>query len=140
MKFIINYKLFEGKKDKFPNIKKYDVDGFTIHVGLDAKSNDYLTFNIANENDIWLHTRGIPGSHVIIKGKQVNHSNQTSIPTIEILKIAAQLAKKHSKADKEEPCKVVWCHRKFVTKKPGMNDGQVELDERNLTYDNFITI
>ena len=54
MRKINNFKRFlsEGKKDVFPNIKKMDIDGFTVYVGGDAKSNDHLTFNIADSSDI----------------------------------------------------------------------------------------
>ena len=65
---IKKYSLFiESKKDKFPNIKKIEIDGFIVYIGRDAKSNDYLTFNLSNDQDIWMHVKGVPGSHVIIK-------------------------------------------------------------------------
>jgi hypothetical protein len=41
------------------------------------------------------------------------------------------LAKKNSKAQKEELVKVVYCKRKFVKKEAGMNDGQVKVDYLN---------
>jgi len=116
-------KYFEGKS-KFPDIKKVEFDGYLIHVGRDAKSNDYLTFNIAEDDDIWMHVKGVPGSHVVIRVRE-------NLPTKEVLKFAAQLAKKNSKASKEDSAKVVWCKRKFVKKKPGMNDGQVTVDYKN---------
>ena len=121
MKYI---KYFEGKKPKFPDIKEMEVDGYLIKFGRDAKSNDYLTFNIAGDEDIWLHVKGVPGSHVVIKIRE-------NLPTPEILKYAAGLAKKNSKAAKESSVKVVWCQRKFVKKEPGMNDGQVRVDYLN---------
>ena len=48
---IKKYKLFTEAKKKFPNIKKMDIDGFTVYLGKDSKSNDHLTFNVADEND-----------------------------------------------------------------------------------------
>lgn len=121
MKYI---KYFEGKKPKFPDIKKMEVDGYLIKFGRDAKSNDYLTFIIADDKDIWLHVKGVPGSHVVIKVRE-------NLPTPEILKYAAELAKKNSKAAGEDSARVVWCQRKFVKKEPGMNDGQVRVDYLN---------
>ncbi|MPN07543.1 putative protein YloA [bioreactor metagenome] len=49
-------------------------DGFKILVGKNNKQNDHLTLKVADNNDIWLHTKNIPGSHVIIKceGKEVS--------------------------------------------------------------------
>jgi predicted ribosome quality control (RQC) complex YloA/Tae2 family protein len=42
----------ESKKDKFPSIQKKEYFGYTIFIGRDAKSNDYLTFNVADKEDI----------------------------------------------------------------------------------------
>lgn len=117
-------KYFEGKKPKFPDIRTIELDGYQIKIGRDAKSNDYLTFIIADDEDIWLHVKGVPGSHVVIKIRE-------NLPTPEILKYAASLAKKNSKAAREDSVKVVWCHRKFVKKEQGMNYGQVRVDYLN---------
>jgi predicted ribosome quality control (RQC) complex YloA/Tae2 family protein len=114
----------ESKKDKFPNFQKKEVDGFVIYVGKDAKSNDYLTFSLADKEDIWMHVKGVPGSHVIIRVRE-------NLPTESTIKFAAELAKKNSKASKEQSAKVVYCQRRFVKKEPGMNDGQVSVDYTN---------
>ena len=42
-------------------------DGIDIYVGRNNKQNDYLTLRAADGNDIWLHVKEMPGSHVIIK-------------------------------------------------------------------------
>ena len=126
------YKQFnESKKDKFPNIKKMEVDGFIIHLGKDAKSNDYLTFNIADSDDIWMHVKGVPGSHIIIKTKEIISTKEMLIPTKEVLRKAAEFAKRNSKSPKGEKATIVYCQRKFVKKESGMNDGQVRVDYVN---------
>jgi predicted ribosome quality control (RQC) complex YloA/Tae2 family protein len=117
-------KLFDSKKVKFPDIQKKEINGFTIFIGRDAKSNDYLTFNMADKEDIWMHVKGVPGSHVVIRVRE-------NLPTPEIIKIGAELAKKNSKAKNENQSTVVYCQRKFVKKEPGMNDGQVKVDYIN---------
>jgi predicted ribosome quality control (RQC) complex YloA/Tae2 family protein len=117
-------KHFESKKNKFPDIKKIQIDGYNVMVGRDAKSNDYLTFIEACDEDIWMHVKGVPGSHVVIR---VNEN----LPTPEVLKAVAELAKKNSKALKDKPATVVYCQRKFVKKEPHMNDGQVKVDYKN---------
>jgi predicted ribosome quality control (RQC) complex YloA/Tae2 family protein len=125
MKKIYNYnKFFESKKDKFPNIKKVEIDGFSVHIGKDAKSNDYLTFNVADKEDLWFHVKGVPGSHVVIRVRE-------NLPTDNIIRQVAELAKKNSKASKESNVTVVYCQRRFVKKEPGMNDGQVKVDYIN---------
>jgi predicted ribosome quality control (RQC) complex YloA/Tae2 family protein len=121
---IKKFSLFEGKKDKFPDIKKVEIDGFIIYVGRDARSNDHLTFNIADKEDIWMHVKGVPGSHVVIRVRE-------NLPTLELIRRAAELAKKNSKADKEEKATVVYCQRRFVKKEQDMNDGQVRVDYIN---------
>jgi predicted ribosome quality control (RQC) complex YloA/Tae2 family protein len=122
--FMLKYSewLLEGK-NKFPNIKEVDVDGFTVYIGKDAKSNDYLTFIIASPEDIWMHVKGVPGSHVIIKVK--NH-----IPDKNIIKKAAEYAKKNSKA-KDIKATIVYCKQRFVKKDSTMPDGKVKVDYKN---------
>ena len=118
-----NY-FFEGKKDKFPNIKKVEAEGFFIYIGRDSKSNDHLTFNIADKEDIWMHAKGVPGSHVVIRVRE-------NLPTDQIIRYAAELAKKNSKASKYDNVTIVYCQRRFVKKESGMNDGQVRVDYIN---------
>jgi hypothetical protein len=114
--------IFEGK-NKFPNIKKIDVDGFVVYVGKDAISNDHLTFNMSHPEDIWMHSKGVPGSHVIIRVRE-------NLPTKELLKKVAEITVKNSKP-KSDKTTVVYCQRKFVKKEKGMNPGQVKVDYLN---------
>jgi predicted ribosome quality control (RQC) complex YloA/Tae2 family protein len=120
----MKYLKYWESKSKFPDIKKLEIDGYLIMVGRDAKSNDYLTFNVAENEDIWMHVKGVAGSHVVIRVRE-------NLPTPEIIKAAAELAKKNSKADKNGQSVVVFCQLKFVKKEPGMNDGQVKVDYKN---------
>ena len=114
----------ESKKDKFPNVQKLDIDGFVVYVGKDAKSNDYLTFNVADKEDIWMHVKGVPGSHVVFRVRE-------NLPTETTIRVAAQLAKKNSKASKDDKATVVYCQKRFVKKESSMNDGQVKVDYIN---------
>lgn len=120
---IFNFNKFIGEsKDKFPNIKTINVDEFTVLVGRDAKSNDYLSMQMANENDLWFHTKGLPGSHVVIKVKD-------NLPTPEIILKVAKIAAKNSKAS--GTCTVVYCKAKFLSKTSDMKPGQVSVDYTN---------
>lgn len=114
----------ESKKDKFPNVQKLDIDGFVVYVGKDAKSNDHLTFNVADKEDIWMHVKGVPGSHVVIRVRE-------NLPTETTIRVAAQLAKKNSKASKDDKATIVYCQKRFVKKESSMNDGQVKVDYIN---------
>lgn len=121
---VIRFQQFnEGKKDKFPNLKKMDIDGFVVYIGRDALSNDHLTFNMARPEDIWMHTKGIPGSHVVIRVRD-------NLPALDTIKKVAKLAVKNSKS-KSEKTIVVYCQRKFVKKEKGMKPGEVKVDYIN---------
>lgn len=111
----------ESKSDK-PNIKKVDIDGFVVYYGKDARSNDYLTFGMSNEDDIWMHAKGVPGSHILIKVSD-------KLPTHEIIKKAAEIAAKNSKSTGKTT--VLYCKKKFVRKERGAKDGQVIVDYKN---------
>ena len=114
---------FNEAKGNKPNIKKVEFSGFSMLYGRDAQSNDILTFEIANDEDIWMHAKGVPGSHVVIKVDE-------KLPTEEILKHAAEIAAKNCKSTSED-VEVVVCKRKFVKKEPQMNPGQVKVDYKN---------
>lgn len=51
-------------------------DGFTILIGRNSRQNEEVTFHQASANDMWLHARGVPGAHVIIKaaGREIPRS------------------------------------------------------------------
>ena len=112
----------ESKKDKFPNLKRLEIDGYQVIMGRDALSNDHLTTIMADPEDLWFHVKGVPGSHIIIKQKDRLISN-------EVKRQVAELAAKNSKA--KGNCQVVCCKAKFVKKEPGMNPGQVRVDYKN---------
>lgn len=60
--------------------------GETVLVGKNADSNRRLTFNVAKGDDFWLHVRGTPGAHVIVK------LPRGKTPDLALLLSAAQLA------------------------------------------------
>ena len=121
MKFIKSF--LESKKSEKPKIKKHDIDGFVVYQGKDANSNEHITLELSNEDDIWMHAKGVPGSHVLIKIKD-------KIPTETTIKRAAIIAAKNSKSE-EDMVKIVYCKKKYVKKEPGMNTGQVKVDYIN---------
>ena len=97
------------------------VDGLSILVGKTAKDNDYLTFKVGKPDDLWLHARGTPGSHVIVrleKGQTVPH---------ETLKDAATLTLWFSDLRKSGKGEVIYTFRKFVKKSKGQKPGAVQV-------------
>ncbi|ACV63145.1 Fibronectin-binding A domain protein [Desulfofarcimen acetoxidans DSM 771] len=122
----INHK--KVKKDKKDRNKPRPMsfcstDGIQILVGKNNKQNDYLTMKIASEKDIWLHTKDIPGSHVIIRteGKEVSENT---------LLEAASLAAYFSKARNLAKVPVDYTARKFVHKPNGAKPGYVIYDKQ----------
>lgn len=93
-------------------------DGFDIYVGKNNKQNDYLTIRLAQSNDIWLHTKNMPGSHVIIKKSGREIPDRT-------LEEAAVLAVWHSKAKMSVNVQVDYTAVKNVVKPPGSKPGMV---------------
>ncbi len=98
-------------------LKYISTDGYTIFVGKNNLQNDKLTLKESSSNDIWLHAKDIPGSHVIIK------KQQGDIP-IDSIKEAALIAAYHSKAKYSSNVPVDYTLVKNVKKpgkaKPGM--------------------
>ncbi|ATB28491.1 NFACT RNA binding domain-containing protein [Melittangium boletus] len=93
--------------------------GQRIWVGKGGEDNDTLTFKVARPGHLWLHARGLPGSHVVVplpKGVEVSQ---------EVLLDAAHLALHHSGAKGEPRGEVSWVPVKFVKKVKGGAPGQV---------------
>ena len=116
------------KKESTPKPLEYQVDGYQVFVGKNNRQNDYLTLKIARSNDVWLHTKNIPGSHVII----VKQGGQ-EIPDKVILK-AAKLAATHSKAHNSAKVPVDYTQVKNVKKPSGAKPGMVIYDHYNTVY------
>jgi predicted ribosome quality control (RQC) complex YloA/Tae2 family protein len=113
----------ESKSNKIP-FKKIEVDGFVVYYGKSADANDYVTLELSDDEDIWVHAKGVPGSHVLIKV-----SNQ--IPDKDVIQKCAEIAVENSKAPSKSEVEVVYCKKRFVFKKEGMNAGQVGVDYKN---------
>ena len=91
---------------------------FRILVGRNNRQNDKLTLKQANNNDIWLHTKNIPGSHTII----VTGGRQPGDAT---LKEAAMLAAYHSRAKDSSQVPVDYTQVRYVSKPQGAKPGMV---------------
>ncbi|HMS84786.1 MAG TPA: NFACT family protein [Nitrospira sp.] len=94
-------------------------DGLPIFVGRNARENDDLTFGLAKSDDLWLHARGTPGSHVVVRlGKGAD-------PPPETLRDAATLALLYSDLKKSGKGDVIYTRRKWVKKAKGQAPGAV---------------
>lgn len=102
--------------------------GVPIWVGKTAKANEQLTFQLANGRDWWLHVKGYPGSHVIIRcGKDVE-------PDKETLCDAQHLALYYSKAKTQGEGEVCYTQRKFVSRLGRKKVGQVQIAKEHIAW------
>lgn len=91
-------------------------DGTTILVGKNNLQNDQLTLKTARKSDVWLHTKDIPGSHVII---------QDSDPSETTLLEAANIAAYFSKSRLSASVPVDYVDVKKIRKPNGAKPGFV---------------
>ncbi|MBS4193926.1 Rqc2 family fibronectin-binding protein [Lederbergia citri] len=109
-----------------PVIDRYEAsDGTEILVGKNNKQNDYLTNKLAGRDEIWLHTKDIPGSHVVIRSKE---------PKEETILEAAKLAAYFSKAKNSASVPVDFTKIRHVKKPSGSKPGFVIYDNQQTVY------
>ncbi len=102
-------------------------DGTEILVGKNNYQNDRLTFKTAAFNDIWLHTKEIPGSHVILR-------TAGTTPDEETLLLAAQLAVHFSQAKGSSKVPVDYTECRYVKKPSGAKPGFVIFTNQHTLY------
>lgn len=108
----------QKQENALPPLTYSSPSGFTILVGRNNRQNDRLTLRQAEKNDIWLHTKDIPGSHTIIitNGKEADEDT---------LLYAASLAAGHSKARDAGKVPVDYTRIRYVSKPQGAKPGMV---------------
>ena len=102
--------------------------GKKVLVGRNNKENDFLTFKRASSTDIWLHTKDIPGSHVILL-------TEGQAPEEEDLRWAARIAAHHSKAAGSANVPVDYTRVKYVKKPNGAKPGYVIFTHNRTLYE-----
>jgi predicted ribosome quality control (RQC) complex YloA/Tae2 family protein len=115
------------RPDKAPTVKStkkssapmrfLSSDGIPVYVGKNNRQNDALTFQSARPNNLWLHAKNIPGSHVIIDFE--------GDPPETTLREAASLAAYFSQARSSGGVPVDYTPRRFVKKPSGARPGMV---------------
>ena len=102
-------------------------DGVTVLVGRNNLQNDKLTLRTAESGDIWMHTKNIPGSHVIVRtgGAEVSDTTLTQ---------AAVLAAVHSRAAGSRQVPVDYAPVRNVKKPAGARPGMVIYEGNRTAY------
>ncbi|MFP4021614.1 MAG: NFACT family protein [Halanaerobium sp.] len=116
------------KNKKLPPRKFISSDGYQILVGRNNKQNDRLTKKIANDGDIWLHTKVIAGSHVIIK-----RDNDSEVPN-KTLTEAAAIAAYFSNARESTNVPIDYTPVENVNKPKGAKPGLVYYEKYQTIY------
>ena len=113
------------KIESVPYIER-EFMGWRILIGKNAKRNDLLIQKFTWKEDLWLHVKDGPGSHVIVKYKSGKKFNDA------IIQKAAGLAAYYSKRKNESLCPVIYTPRKFVRKRKGDPPGVVAVDKEKV--------
>ena len=108
----------ERKRKKQGPMRFVSSDGFEILVGRSNAQNDELTTKTARRTDIWLHTKTVHGSHVIISCDGV-------VPPEKTIEEAAQLAVYYSQARDGGKTQVDYTMVRNVRKPSGSLPGKV---------------
>ncbi|NEU76183.1 fibronectin-binding domain-containing protein [Hassallia byssoidea VB512170] len=91
--------------------------GFEVLIGRNNRQNDYLTFRVAGDYDLWFHAQEIPGSHVLLR------LEPGAVPEEADLQFTANLAVYYSRARQTDQAPVVYTEPKYVYKPKGAKPG-----------------
>lgn len=117
--------------------EKRDIDGYTVYIGKNNKQNDYLTCRLAQNSDIWFHTKDIHGSHVVLKtdSNLQSFDKSDTIPDSVLYKCAS-IAAYYSKARMSQNVPVDYALIKYVKKPNGAKPGMVIYTNNKTIYAN----
>lgn len=99
-------------------LRRQSSDGMLLLVGKNSRQNEEVTFHEASANDTWLHARGVPGAHVIVKSGGRPISDDT-------LREAAALAAYYSQAREAGSVPVDYTQQRYVRHMKGGGPGMV---------------
>ncbi|MFY8020514.1 MAG: NFACT RNA binding domain-containing protein [Bacteroidia bacterium] len=116
----------EFEQKNASGFKEFECDGYKIYVGRNSENNDVLTLKFAKKDDLWLHAKGVSGSHVIIKHKQNRKTPE------HVIQRAAELAAYFSKSKSSGLVAVMVTEKKYVRKPKGALAGQVRVDREDV--------
>ncbi|UAJ74052.1 NFACT family protein [Synechocystis sp. PCC 7339] len=102
--------------------------GFPLWIGRNNRQNDYLTFRVATEYDLWFHAQEIAGSHVLLR------LPPGAIADEQDLQSAADWAAYHSRGRGEEQVPVVYTKPKYVFKPKGSKPGMVIYQQETVIW------
>jgi predicted ribosome quality control (RQC) complex YloA/Tae2 family protein len=114
--------------DRRPFRRFTSTDGLPIFIGRNARENEELTFGLAKSDDLWLHARGIPGSHVVVR------IPKGTDPPPETVHDAATLALLYSDLKRSGKGDVIYTRRKWVKKAKDKAPGAVTVTQEKTIH------
>ena len=120
----------EKEEEELPPFKIFTVDGgFTVYAGKSSENNDLLTVKFARPNDLWFHSRGSSGSHVVLKvGSGIGKPSKKAIQQ------AAAIAAYYSKMKNAKTVPIAITEKKYVRKPKGAPAGTVVIEREKVIF------
>ena len=120
------------KKNQKPEPYRYSLsDGTEVLVGRNNLENDWLTMKFASKTDVWMHTKDIPGSHIIVR---LDDGRNVDDLSADLIYEAAAIAAYHSKAGGSDNVPVDYVPVRFVKKPNGSKPGMVIFTHNRTVY------
>ena len=116
----------KNQKEQTVPYNEFIKDGFKVWVGRNAKANDELTLKYRTKDDLWLHAKDVPGSHVLIK-----YESGKVVPST-VVEFAAEIAAYYSKRKTDSLAPVIYTPVKFVRKRKGSPAGAVVVEKEKV--------
>lgn len=127
----------QSKENSSNMPEKRDIDGYTVYIGKNNKQNDYLTCRLAQNSDIWFHTKDIHGSHVVLKtDSNLKFTDKSTTVPDSVLYKCASIAAYYSKARMSQNVPVDYTLIKYVKKPNGAKPGMVIYTNNKTLYAN----
>lgn len=124
----LNLKDEAGGTENEAPFHSLEIHGFPVWIGKSARNNDLLV-QMGHKEDIWLHARGVPGSHVLIR-----MGNKKEMPPKSVILQAASYAAYNSKAKGADIVPVIFTKKKYVRKPKGSPPGAVVVDREEVEF------
>jgi predicted ribosome quality control (RQC) complex YloA/Tae2 family protein len=108
--------------DYMPETWTYALEnGWEVLAGKTDADNDLLSLRVARPNDLWFHVKGLPGSHILLRGPAGEQ------PTSSLIRQAAAIAAWHSKARNAGRVPVNYTEARHLSKPRGAQPGSVSI-------------
>ena len=125
----VKEKSAKGKQEESTPYRSFTSGPWRILLGRNDRENEWLVTRMAKKDDVWLHVKQIPGSHVLIRNPE--RKEQVPMP---VLLAAAKLAAHFSKARNSSHVPVDYTWRRYVVRPKGTPSGYVTYSREKTLY------